>query len=81
MTWREIIESILTAALCVAVFFGLTWLVEPPDEPEPPQAAEYRALLDARQQQREFDEWRAQEARRNNQEAAALFAAAQGEAK
>lgn len=79
MTLREVLESILTAALCVAVFFGLVWLMEPPDEPEPPQAAEYRALLDAQQQQREFDEWRAQEARRNNQEAAALFAAAHGE--
>lgn len=81
MTWREIIESILTATFCVAVFFGLVWLTEPPDEPEPPQAADYRALMDAQQQQREFKEWRAQEARRNNQEAAALFAAAQGEAK
>lgn len=81
MTLREVLESILTAALCVAVFFGLAWLMEPPDEPEPPQAADYRALMDSQQQQREFDEWRAQEARRNNQEAAALFAAAQGEAK
>ena len=81
MTWREILESILTAACCVAVFFGLAWLMEPPDEPEPPQAAEYRALLEEQKWQREFDEWRAQEARRNNQEAAALFAAAQGEAK
>ena len=81
MTLREVLESILTAALCVAVFFGLAWLTEPPDEPEPPQAADYRALMDAQQKQREFNEWRAQEARRNNHEAAALFAAAQGEAK
>lgn len=81
MTWREILESILTATFCVAVFFGLAWLADPPDEPEPPQAAEYRALMDAQQQQREFKEWRAQEARRNNQEAAALFAAAHGEVK
>ncbi len=81
MTWREILESILTATFCVAVFFGLAWLTEPPDEPEPPQAADYRALMDAQQQQREFKEWRAQEARRNHQEAAALLAAAQGEAK
>lgn len=66
MTWREIIESILTAALCVAVFFGLAWLMEPPEEPEPPQAAEYRALLDARQQQREFDEWRELQSRQTN---------------
>lgn len=81
MTWREVLASILTAALCVAVFFGLAWLMEPPEEPDPPQAADYRALMDAQQQQRELDEWRAQEARRNNQESAALFAAAQGEAK
>ena len=66
MTWREIIESILTAALCVAVFFGLAWLMGPPEEPEPPQAAEYRALLDARQQQREFDEWRELQSRQTN---------------
>ena len=39
MTWREILESILTAAFCVAVFFGIAWLIEPPEEPEPPQAA------------------------------------------
>lgn len=47
MTLREVLEPILTAALCVAVFFGLAWLTEPPDEPEPPQAADYRALMDA----------------------------------
>lgn len=58
MTLREVLESILTAALCVAVFFGLAWLMEPPDEPEPPQAADYRALMDAQQQEREFNEWR-----------------------
>lgn len=67
MTWREIIESILTAALCVAVFFGLAWLMEPPEEPEPPQAADYRALMDAQQQQREFNEWRELESRQFQQ--------------
>lgn len=67
MTSRELIESILTAALCVAVFFGLAWLTEPPDEPEPPQAADYRALMDAQQQQREFKEWRELESRQFQQ--------------
>lgn len=67
MTWHEILESILTAAFCVAVFFGLAWLMEPPEEPEPPQAAEYRALLDARQQQREFNQWRESQSRQFHQ--------------
>ena len=67
MTWREIIESILTAALCVAVFFGLAWLMEPPEEPEPPQAAEFRALLDAKQQEREFKQWRESQSRQFHQ--------------
>lgn len=74
MTWREIIESILTATLCVAVFFGLAWLMEPPDEPEPPQAAEYRALLDARQQQREFKQWRESQSRQTNFQLAEMAA-------
>lgn len=67
MTWREILESILTAALCVAVFFGLAWLMEPPEEPEPPQAAEFRALLDAKQQEREFKQWRESQSRQFHQ--------------
>ena len=67
MTWREILESFLTAALCVAVFFGLAWLMEPPEEPEPPQAAEFRALLDAKQQEREFNEWRESQSRQFHQ--------------
>ena len=67
MTLREILESILTAALCVAVFFGLAWLMEPPEEPEPPQAAEYRALLDAKQQEREFKQWRESQSRQFHQ--------------
>lgn len=67
MTWREILESILTAAFCVAVFFGMAWLTEPPEEPEPPQAAEFRALMDARQQQREFTEWRESQSRQSHQ--------------
>ena len=66
MTWREIIESILTAALCVAVFFGIGWLRGPAEEPEPPQAAEYRALLDTQQQQREFNQWRESQSRQTN---------------
>lgn len=67
MTWREILESILTAAFCVAVFFGIAWLTEPQEEPEPPQAAEYRALLDTQQQQREFNEWRESQSRQSHQ--------------
>lgn len=67
MTWREILESILTAAFCVAVFFGLALLMEPPEEPEPPQAAEFRALLDAKQQEREFKAWRESQSRQFHQ--------------
>lgn len=67
MTLREVLESILTAALCVAVFFGLAWLMEPPEEPEPPQAAEFRALLDAKQQEREFKQWRESQSRQFHQ--------------
>lgn len=74
MTWREIIESILTAALCVAVFFGLAWLMEPPEEPEPPQAAEFRALLDAKQQEREFKAWRESQSRQTNFQLAEMAA-------
>ena len=79
MTLREILESFLTAALCVAVFFGLAWLMEPPEEPEPPQAAEYRALLDTQQQEREFNEWRESQSRHIGQQLAAIVAADKGE--
>lgn len=60
-------------------FFGLAWLMEPPEEPEPPQAAEYRALLDAQRQEREFNEWRESQSRHIGQQLAAIVAADKGE--
>lgn len=68
MTPREILEAITTAAVVIALFFGLCWIAEQaPEEPEPPPAAEFRALLDARQQQREFKQWRESQSRQSHQ--------------
>lgn len=77
MKRKEIIEPVLFALPCVAAFFGAICLVDLQDmeEPEPPQAAQYRALMDAQQQQREFAQWREQEIRINDQQISALFAA------
>lgn len=68
MSAREIATSTLTAIFVMAVFFTLCWLAEQaPEEPEPPQAAEFRALLDAKQQEREFKAWRESQSRQFHQ--------------
>ena len=68
MTTREIFEATATAVVVIALFFGLCWLAEQaPEEPEPPQAAEFRALLDAKQQEREFKAWRESQSRQFHQ--------------
>ena len=77
MKRKEIIESVLFALPCVAAFFGAICLVDLQDmeELEPPQAAQYRELLEEQKWQREFAQWREREIRINDQQMSALFAA------
>lgn len=62
---KVVAEWLGCIAACVAL--GAAPVLMDTDEPEPPQAAEWRALMDARQQQREFNEWRESQSRQSHQ--------------